>query len=331
MKVTHIAGTKLSNCVRGARECWGSHERGGEYHKATDNINDADMGLLSRLINKHRHMSIIRHATFLFSVKKEDIIGTSAFLPLIGSRWTTVTEDSDSYIISTNYQAIMEMGIDINDKLSIIPQTMHWLVDGDIGTNGVDDSCEWGGEDFGGDLTVELLDFTDVDQEKYKEHLTYTFRVTNFPRAVLQESSRHVTMMPSVRSSRYTLKELGKEESFFAVDEEGVGIDFKRAYKYIYPSGDQLVDIASFDALERLRELIKIDKKSIDIVKMALVESYKTNAVFTIQHDGLLNLVNLRTADSALIYFRQVVRRIYDKIPEKHKHLYADALHEEEI
>ena len=51
------------------------------------------------------------------------------------------------------------------------------------------------------------------------EHLVYSFDIINFSRAVLQELSRHRLASPSVKSTRYTLKEL-KEELPFDTNEQ---------------------------------------------------------------------------------------------------------------
>ena len=46
------------------------------------------------------------------------------------------------------------------------------------------------------------------------EHLVYTFYIEGISRACLQELSRHRMTSPSVKSTRYTLKELKSEEPF---------------------------------------------------------------------------------------------------------------------
>lgn len=51
--------------------------------------------------------------------------------------------------------------------------------------------------------------------ESISEHIVYTFNLIDVPRYVLQELARHRIASYSVKSTRYTLKELKDEKSFF--------------------------------------------------------------------------------------------------------------------
>ena len=82
--------------------------------------------------------------------------------------------------------------------------------------------------DNGGEKDVELIDRVG---NKFKhastlEHLYYNFYIQGISRALLQELARHRIASLSVKSTRYTLKELKKEEKF------EVG-QFERASKFI--------------------------------------------------------------------------------------------------
>ena len=68
MEVKLLDHTKLSNAVIGARTCWGSFHKGGNYDTPTDNITDEDKELLNRLIHKNKHESIMEHVTFVFKI-----------------------------------------------------------------------------------------------------------------------------------------------------------------------------------------------------------------------------------------------------------------------
>ena len=57
------------------------------------------------------------------------------------------------------------------------------------------------------------------------EHLFYSFDIKGISRACLQELARHRMASLSVKSTRYTLKELNKEDSFLPLCEE----NYKRA------------------------------------------------------------------------------------------------------
>lgn len=61
---------------------------------------------------------------------------------------------------------------------------------------------------------VKLLEYFDIDTERYLKHLGYTFQISGFSRALLHEFSRACTWKPTVKSTRYTLKELKAEFPF---------------------------------------------------------------------------------------------------------------------
>ncbi|WP_192866388.1 FAD-dependent thymidylate synthase, partial [Campylobacter jejuni] len=71
--------------------------------------------------------------------------------------------------------------------------------------------------DCGGEKDKELIDRVG---NKFKhastlEHLNYTFYIQGISRACLQEVARHRHTSPSVKSTRYTLKELRNEIKSF--------------------------------------------------------------------------------------------------------------------
>lgn len=148
------------------------------------------------------------------------------------------------------------------------------------------------------------------------EHTWYTFELTKFPRAVLQELSRHRDASPSVRSSRYTLKELKDEVQFNSIMDDG-----ERARKYIYFTGEKMTDRESLNSLESLRWLIYLRTNN-DIAKFAMPECYLTEEVLTIDAQSLSNFFALRCAGSALWAIRDLARSMYEELPIQHKELY---------
>ena len=67
-----------------------------------------------------------------------------------------------------------------------------------------------------GEKDKELIDRVG-NKNKHKstlEHLVYTFDIDGVPRYVLQELARHRMASMSVKSSRYTIKEIKDEKSF---------------------------------------------------------------------------------------------------------------------
>ena len=113
------------------------------------------------------------------------------------------------------------------------------------------------------------------------EQLVYTFDIDHISRACLQELARHRTARLTVKSTRYTLKELKSEPHFlngWCISDTFEETDFNedgyaRASKYLVFTGDFRVDICSIGALDNLRDLLNFGISN-DKAKYALPESY---------------------------------------------------------
>jgi len=176
--------------------------------------------------------------------------------------------------------------------------------------------------DEGGEKDKALIDRVG---NKYKhastlEHLVYTFYIKGISRALLQELARHRMASLSVKSTRYTLKEL-KEIEPFNLD------DFEGASKFIVLTGNKDVDSASIVALNNLQALLKKGISN-DIAKYALVESYKTELTWTINARSLQNFLSLRSSKSALWEIRDLAKAIYKQLPSEHKYIFQDSISE---
>ncbi|MBQ6223676.1 MAG: FAD-dependent thymidylate synthase, partial [Campylobacter sp.] len=130
--------------------------------------------------------------------------------------------------------------------------------------------------DNGGEKDIELIDRVG---NKFKhastlEHLSYNFYLKGISRALLQELARHRMANLSVKSTRYTLKELKNESEF----KKG---DFENASRYLVLTGNETVDNASINALENLRQILQTPI-SLDIAKYCLPECYKTELSWSI-------------------------------------------------
>ena len=170
--------------------------------------------------------------------------------------------------------------------------------------------------DEGGEKDKELIDRVG---NKFKhastlEHLVYNFYIEGISRALLQELARHRMASLSVKSTRYTLKELKNEESFSSEDSE-------RASKYLVLTGVEMVDEMSIKALENLR-LVLIEGISNDKAKYCLPESYKTELTWTINARSLQNFLTLRSDKSALWEIQNLAHALYNALPEEHKYLF---------
>ena len=175
--------------------------------------------------------------------------------------------------------------------------------------------------DNGGEKDVELIERVG---NKFKhastlEHLSYNFYIQGISRALLQELARHRVASLSVKSTRYTLKELKKELKF----ELG---DFERAQKFLVLTGDETVDNASIKALENLREILANTTKSLDIVKYCLPECYKTELTWSVNARSLQNFLSLRSSKSALWEIRNLSLKLYESLPQEHKFIFQSCM-----
>ncbi len=174
--------------------------------------------------------------------------------------------------------------------------------------------------DSGGEKDKELIDRVG---NKFKhastlEHLSYNFYIIGVSRALLQELARHRIASPSVKSTRYTLKELKNIEPF---KED----DYYRASKFIVLTNNQLVDTASIKALNNLQYILKKGVSN-DIAKFCLPESYKTELTWTINARSLQNFLTLRSSKSALWEIRNLANELYNILPNEHKYLFKECL-----
>ncbi len=170
--------------------------------------------------------------------------------------------------------------------------------------------------DGGGERDRELIDRVG---NKFKhastlEHLVYTFYIQGISRALLQELARHRMASLSVKSTRYTLKEL-REEAPFTPEQ------IERAEKYLVLTDSALVNEMGIRALENLRQLLVAGIPN-DKAKYALPECYKTELTWTINARSLQNFLELRSDKSALWEIRDLARTVYGALPDEHRYLF---------
>ncbi len=156
------------------------------------------------------------------------------------------------------------------------------------------------------------------------EHLYYTFYIQGISRATLQELARHRIASLSVKSTRYTLKELKNTESFLPLNE----VNFSRAGKFLIFTQNKAVDKATVQALENVRLLLQ-ENISNDLVKFAMPESYKTELTWSINARSLQNFLHLRSSKSALWEIRNLAFALFESLPNEHKFLFEECVGEE--
>ncbi len=155
---------------------------------------------------------------------------------------------------------------------------------------------------------------------KYKhsstiEHINYSFDVDGISRACLQELARHRHASLSVKSTRYTLKELKTYDS--------------DVQDFLVQTGNSYIDSANRLQLATLKWALK-DDVSNDLVKYMLPEAYKTSLVWTINMRSLQNFLKLRTDKAALWEIRDLAYAVYQEVPDAHKFMLEDYMKERE-
>lgn len=199
-------------------------------------------------------------------------------------------------------------------KITLLNHTPLWVCSNAIRT--CYQSFEKG--DKGGEKDKELIERVGnkMRHASTLEHLFYNFYIEGISRACLQELARHRIASLSVKSTRYTLKELRDELEFQPSD-------FERAKKYLVFTGENMVDTFSVLALENLRKILAQGIK-IDLAKYALPESYKTALTWSINARSLQNFLALRSSASALWEIRNLANALFTALPDEHKYLFTD-------
>lgn len=155
-----------------------------------------------------------------------------------------------------------------------------------------------------------------INKNKHKsiaEHLVYTFDIDGISRACLQELARHRIASYSVKSTRYTLKELKEAD---------------KMKHFLVLTGNTELDYANIDYLLLLKKKLLDGSIANDVAKYMLPEAYKTSLVMTINARSLQNFIELRSSKSALWEIQNLAKAMFDAIPEEHKYLFKEYINE---
>lgn len=140
------------------------------------------------------------------------------------------------------------------------------------------------------------------------EHINYTFEISGISRLCLQELARHRHASFSVKSTRYTLKEL-RNADISSID---------KARQFIVFCDNDEINKNNWKTSIELKHLLN-EVNSQDIVKYAVPECYRTNLYFTINARALRNLLELRLSPGAHFEIRKLAEQLYYNLPEEHK------------
>ena len=145
------------------------------------------------------------------------------------------------------------------------------------------------------------------------EQLVYWFDIDGISRACLQELARHRTARMTVKSSRYTLKEIKD------IYKEDGGFD-----EFFVHTNVDRIDEEIYNAIYTLAEQLSLGTLSNDTAKYMLPEAFKTRLQWQIDGRNLQNFLELRTSKDALWEIRLLARAVFDAIPDEHKYLYEE-------
>ena len=150
-----------------------------------------------------------------------------------------------------------------------------------------------------GDKDLALLKkIIDSKHESVLEHMVFTFKITDISRACLQELTRHRIASYSVKSTRYTLKELRDTPD-------------NELEKFLIEDIESIVKSSAIDSLKKIKMMLNMSNPDMDKIKYALPECYKTKLVWTINLRSLRNFLKLRLSLKAHQEIRKLANRIY--------------------
>lgn len=174
-----------------------------------------------------------------------------------------------------------------------------------------------------GDKDAKLINrIIESNHTSTLEHITFNFNVKGISRLVLQELARHRIASYSVKSTRYTLKELKTVASFVDFGVPYPYYDYDAAAKYINLLGIPAIDQNSILALEGLRELVASGLYTNDEVKYALPECYKLDLYMSFNARSLQNFFTLRMSQKAHFEIQELAHKTYNSMPDDYKFLF---------
>lgn len=169
--------------------------------------------------------------------------------------------------------------------------------------------------DKGGEIDKELIFKVgcSLRHSSTLEHLVYSFYIEGISRACLQELARHRIASLSVKSTRYTLKELLSEDNF------------SKNYKKYLVECEARINHSNIATLLEIKRLMKAGL-SMDEAKYLLPEAYKTSLTYTINARSLQNFLSLRSSKKALNEIRELALNIFKALPDDHRFIFVDCL-----
>lgn len=158
------------------------------------------------------------------------------------------------------------------------------------------------------------------------EHLHYSFDINGISRACLQELARHRLASLSVKSTRYTLKELKSVNFEQSVDNatNAFRVDYNAFKRFLVTTGNDEVDSYNRYALAELQAILIDSGLPQDVVKYMLPEAYRTSLIWSINARSLQNFLELRSSKAALKEIQILAGLVFSALPDSHRYLFVD-------
>lgn len=173
-----------------------------------------------------------------------------------------------------------------------------------------------------GDVISYLQRLIKAGHESVIEHIVITFKITKFPRSVLQQLSRHRHTSPSVESTRYTLNKY-----FNSIEDTDGDIESLFYFPDTTNEGyNQILKELLIDYVNNVRILQREYGIPNDVIKHYMPESLYTTEVLTLNLRELRHILKLRTSNRAMLEFRTLAHDMYLALPVQLQALCSDVV-----
>jgi thymidylate synthase (FAD) len=166
-----------------------------------------------------------------------------------------------------------------------------------------------------------------VGHESVFEHCSYTFKIEGVSRALLQELVRHRIASYTVRSTRFTLKDITKDMEIEKAEDLSDYRKIVDRYCVVPDIPEEALNEFYKNTALSLKGVYKFLREynlSNDKVKYLLPESFKTELLMSINVRSFRNFLRLRSSKKALWEIRNLALEMYKVIPADHHILYED-------
>lgn len=163
--------------------------------------------------------------------------------------------------------------------------------------------------------------------ESVLEHCSYSFKIEDVSRALLQELVRHRIASYTVRSTRYTLNDIMHDRSMEKASTIDEYSDIVEKYCVVPELPEKALTKyieSTFNSLKAIYALFSEHELKNDQVKYLLPESFKTELIMSINVRSFRNFLNLRGSKKALWEIKNLAIMMFEKLPKKHHILYED-------